>query len=89
MIRNMDEVFYRKNPVNCFENLLLWVALTAKPQICVFALLFAQYIKFAKLRAARLSLYSGVPIAVAFVFALGSLSNHDDDGNKNPTNLHI
>ena len=20
---------------------------------------------------------------------LGSLSNHDDDGNKNPTNLHI
>ena len=22
-------------------------------------------------------------------FLLGSLSNHDDDGNKNPTNLHI
>ena len=21
--------------------------------------------------------------------SLGSLSNHDDDGNKNPTNLHI
>ena len=20
---------------------------------------------------------------------IGSLSNHDDDGNKNPTNLHI
>ena len=23
------------------------------------------------------------------MFILGSLSNHDDDGNKNPTNLHI
>ena len=88
MICNMDEVFYSSNPVNYFQNLLLWVALTAKPQICVFALLFAQYVKLAELRDARLSLYSGVPIAVAFFFPLGSLSN-DDDGNKNPTNLHI
>ena len=23
------------------------------------------------------------------VCSVGSLSNHDDDGNKNPTNLHI
>ena len=23
------------------------------------------------------------------MYILGSLSNHDDDGNKNPTNLHI
>ena len=23
------------------------------------------------------------------VILVGSLSNHDDDGNKNPTNLHI
>jgi len=25
----------------------------------------------------------------SFVLTLGSLSNHDDDGNKNPPNLHI
>ena len=24
-----------------------------------------------------------------YYYLLGSLSNHDDDGNKNPTNLHI
>ena len=26
---------------------------------------------------------------LSFKFKLGSLSKHDDDGNKNPTNLHI
>ena len=26
---------------------------------------------------------------IGLVVILGSLSNHDDDGNKNPTNLHI
>ena len=73
MICGIDEVFYSWNSMNCFENLLLWVALTAKPQICVFALLFAEYVKFAELSVARLSLYSGVPVAVAFVFTLGSV----------------
>ena len=26
---------------------------------------------------------------ITYPLLLGSLSNHDDDGNKNPTNLHI
>ena len=30
-----------------------------------------------------------VPKAFFFSGTLGNLSNHDDDGNKNPTNLHI
>ena len=40
------------------------------------------------------ALYSGIDNGysrgISFVVdILGSLSNHDDDGNKNPTNLHI
>ena len=29
------------------------------------------------------------PTRGLFHFKIGRLSNHDDDGNKNPTNLHI
>ena len=32
---------------------------------------------------------SKVDQALKGLYILGSLSNHDDDGNKNPTNLHI
>ena len=30
-----------------------------------------------------------VAVQVIVIKLIGSLSNHDDDGNKNPTNLHI
>ena len=30
-----------------------------------------------------------VAVQVIVIQLIGSLSNHDDDGNKSPTNLHI
>ena len=35
------------------------------------------------------SFFKVLSFAHAYVTLLGSLSNHDDDDNKNPTNLHI
>ena len=42
-------------------------------------------------RAARffIQFFDEVCHTTTWNFILGSLSNHDDDGNKNPTNLHI
>ena len=33
--------------------------------------------------------HAALRLPVAVERELGSLSNHDDDGNKSPTNLHI
>ena len=33
--------------------------------------------------------HTGKHSKVALLKTIGSSSNHDDDGNKNPTNLHI
>ena len=55
---------------------------------------------FTKIRLARFSGQLKVPnlkkktisvftVDAATTWTIGSLSNHDDDGNKNPTNLHI
>ena len=46
-------------------------------------------VKLRELKQTRLRRMRERHLKIKIRVALGSLSNHDDDGNKNPTNLHI